>query len=143
MYQKASLSVTSIILFTTGLSLFYAQGTHFKGKLSRLPIDIVTAADITGTGSLTAELLGQDLRITANYEGISSPATAIHIHPAARARRGPVAFTLNIPKMNGSLLETVKLNEEEIDILNKGNYYLQIHTEQNPAGELRGWLLPY
>lgn len=143
MCQKLSLSVTSIILLTTGLSLFYAQGRLFKGKLSRLPVDIATTADITGTGIVTAELLGQDLKITANYEGMSSPATAIHIHEAARARRGPVAFTLNIPKVHGTLFETVKLNAEEIDVLNQGNYYIQIHTGQNPAGELRGWLLPF
>tara|TARA_Y100000588_G_C14231854_1_gene915630 strand:- start:775 stop:1206 length:432 start_codon:yes stop_codon:yes gene_type:complete len=143
MCQKASLGITLISLFTTGLSLFYAQGTQFKGKLSRLPVDIATAANITGTGNVTAKLIGQDLRITANFEGMSSPVTAIHIHRAARARRGPVAFILNLPMVNKSLFEIVKLNAEEVDVLNKGNYYLQIHTEQNPTGELRGWLLPY
>ena len=72
-----------------------------------------------------------------------SPATVAHIHQAPRARPGPVVFTLEVPPATGGeITETMTLTTAQLDELRNGHYYLQIHTEDNPGGELRGWLLP-
>ena len=115
---------------------------RFKGRLSRLPVDRPTAPQLRGQGSVEATLNGDELVLTAKFEGLSSPATAAHIHRAPVARRGPVAFTVEVPAVaTGELRDTITLTNAQLEQLREGLYYLQIHTEGNPGGELRGWLL--
>jgi hypothetical protein len=116
---------------------------EFQGRLSVLPIDFATAPSMSGSGEAHATLTGPTLVITGDFEGLSSPATAAHVHQAPRARRGPVAFTLDVVAgRSGTLAGTFTLDAAARDALRGGNYYVQIHTENNRGGELRGWLLP-
>lgn len=132
--------LASIVL---GTAMLGAQSSErFKGRLSRLPVDRPTAPQLRGQGSVEATLNGDELVVTAKFEGLSSPATAAHIHRAPVARRGPVAFTVEVPAVaTGELRDTITLTNAQLEQLREGLYYLQIHTEGNPGGELRGWLL--
>ena len=115
---------------------------QFGGRLSRMPVDRATAPAISGGGDVRATLAGSELTIVATFAGMSSPATAAHVHHAPAARRGPVAFTLDVPATAGGRIEeTVTLTNAQLAELRGGRYYLQIHTRDNPGGELRGWLL--
>lgn len=115
---------------------------RFGGRLSRLPVDLATTHAVRGAGEVRAVLDGDVLEIVATFEGMSSPATAAHVHRAPRARRGPVVFAVDVPLAAAGRIEaTVRLAPEQVAALRAGLYYLQIHTEANAAGELRGWLL--
>ncbi len=116
---------------------------EFQGRLSVLPIDFPTAPSMSGMGEAHATLTGATLVITGDFEGLSSPATAAHVHQAPPARRGPVALTLDVVSgRSGTLAGTFTLDAAAQDALRGGEYYVQIHTENNRGGELRGWLLP-
>ena len=126
-----------------GGPLLAQAGEQFAGRLSRMPVDRATAPAISGGGDARATLAGSELTIVATFAGMSSPATSAHVHRAPIARRGPVAFTLDVPAAAaGRIEETVTLTGAQLDVLRDGRYYLQIHTRDNPGGELRGWLLP-
>ena len=59
------------------------------------------------------------------------------------ARPGRSPFAIDVPTVaEGEFEDTVTLDESELRELRGGFYYLQIHTENNPGGELRGWLWP-
>ena len=116
---------------------------EFAGRLSRMPVDRATSPSISGGGEVRATLDGSALTVSATFAGMSSPATAAHLHRAPVARRGPVAFAVNVPAAAAGRIEaTIDLSEAQVDVLRDGRYYLLIHTENNPGGELRGWLLP-
>ena len=120
-----------------------AGDERFGGRLSRMPVDLVTTHTVSGSGEVGATLDGGELTIVATFAGMSSPATAAHVHRAPRARRGPVAFAVDVPPAAAGRIETtVALTDEQVATLRRGHYYLQIHTEGNAGGELRGWLLP-
>ena len=98
---------------------------------------------MSGVGEAHATLTGATLVITGDFEGLSSPATAAHVHQAPPARRGPVALPLDVVSgRSGTLAGTFTLDAAAQDALRGGEYYVQIHTENNRDGELRGWLLP-
>jgi hypothetical protein len=136
--------LASILAAGAGGGLLLAQtGEQFAGRLSRMPVDRAIAPAISGGGEVRATLAGSELTIVATFDGMSSPATAAHVHRAPVARRGPVAFTLDVPAAAaGRIEETVMLTDAQLAVLRDGRYYLQIHTRDNPGGELRGWLLP-
>jgi|SRR4051812_36600347 len=120
-----------------------ASVTSFRGRLSPVPVESSSAAKITGAGAVTATLDGSTLRISGTFQGMKSAATIAQIHMGARGVRGPVEFDLTVEKAaSGTISGSIPLTKIQIDTLRKGWYYIQIHTEQAPDGNLWGWLLP-
>jgi len=118
------------------------RGETFKGRLSTVPVDATTAPTTTGSGSLVALLDGSKLTINGKFEGMNSPATVAHVHRAPRGLRGPNVFDLVVTKATGGIVEgSLTLTAAQVEELKKGWYYVQVHTEKNPEGQLRGWLL--
>ena len=120
-----------------------APPAGFRARLTPVPVETSTAARITGSGSVTATVSGKRLSLTGTFAGMKSAATIAQIHLGARGVRGPVEFDLTVDKApSGSITGSVNLNESQLDSLRKGWFYVQIHAEQAPDGNLWGWLLP-
>ena len=117
--------------------------THFRARLSPVPVESANASKIAGSGSVTATLDGVKLTIAGTFQGMKSAATTAQVHMGARGVRGPVEFDLQIDKSpNGTISGVITLTKVQIDTLRRGWYYIQIHAEQAPDGNLWGWLLP-
>ena len=90
-----------------------AQDTErFGERLSRMPVDLRTTSTISGAGAVTAELAGNELTITIRFSGLSSGVTAAHVHNAPAARRGGVAFAVDVGGATGTagqITDTVTL----------------------------------
>ena len=62
-----------------------------KARLSPVPADQKTRADLAGSGSVTATLAGTRLTINGMFEGLKSPATMAELHSGVAAGvRGPL-----------------------------------------------------
>jgi hypothetical protein len=119
-----------------------SQPVAFRARLSPVPVESTNASRITGTGTVNGILDGSKLTLVGTFEGMKSAATIAQLHMGQRGVRGPVEFDLKIDKSpNGNLKGTITLTKIQIDTLRKGWYYVQIHAEQAPEGNLWGWLL--
>ena len=92
-----------------------------------------------GHGELSAELETTEhtLAYRATYTGLSGPATAAHFHgPAAPGANGPPVVMVADPAtpIGGSVRLTPA---QQADLL-AGRWYFNVHTQANPAGEIRG-----
>ncbi len=117
-------------------------GDTFAVRLSVVPVDARTTLTTSGIGSVRVVLIENRLFMTGAFEGMSSAAIAAHIHQGRPGQRGPIAFQLSVSKdSSGVLGGGVRLTDEEVEALRDGGYYIQVHTEGNPGGELRGWIL--
>ena len=115
----------------------------FKARLSTVPIGAAELSRVKGSGSATATLEGTTLVISGTFRGLASPATEAHLHNAPKAMRGPVVCPLTVTKAtSGTVRATLTLTGEQTDEFRKGNFYIQVHSEQAPEGNLWGWLLP-
>ena len=133
---------TLVIALTLLAQTAAPPATSFRARLSPVPVETTTASRITGSGSVTATLNGSTLTIAGMFQGMKSPATIAQIHMGARGVRGPVEFDLQIDKApNGNISGVITLTKVQIDTLRRGWYYIQIHAEQAPEGNLWGWLL--
>lgn len=134
--------VAAAAMFWAGAASGLRGDEAFTGRLSTVPVDPITARTTAGSGTLSAVLAGNTLTITGKFDGLNSPAALAHVHRARRGLRGPNVFDLRVTKATSGTVEgTLKLTDLQIESLKNGWYYVQIHTEINPDGHLRGWLL--
>ena len=117
-----------------------AQSTSFRARLSPLPVDGRSVRTITGVGQVRATLDGNRLTLEGSYRGTSSPATGAHLHVAAPGQHGPVAAPLQVDAAAGEISGALTLTSEQLAALRARSLYVQLHTEANPGGELRGWI---
>ena len=116
----------------------------YKTRLAPVAIDAAMKSTIAGEGSATAVLTGTKLTVNGKFEGLKSAATMAHVHQGtATGVRGAKVLDLTVTKaMEGSVSGTFELTPEQLDALKKGKWYVQIHSERAPDGNLWGWLLP-
>jgi hypothetical protein len=113
-----------------------------KTRLAPVAVDTAMKANITGSGSVSATLAGSKLMVNGTFEGMKSPATAAHIHQgSAPGVRGGPLLTLTVTKaMSGTVSGSFDLTPEQLESFKKGKWYVQIHSEKAPEGNLWGWL---
>jgi hypothetical protein len=117
------------------------SGRAFKGRLSPVPV-AAASPDITGVGSVTATLTGTKLAISGTFEGLASPATFAKLHRAPKGIRGPAVFDLTIsPGTSGKIDGSIDLSSAQVEDLARERFYVQLHSEKAPDGNLWGWLL--
>jgi hypothetical protein len=97
---------------------------------------------------------GDSIDYTITADDIEA-ATAGHIHFGIEGQNGPVAVTLfEFDSPQDEVSESGTINAEDlsgplegmqisdlVDAFNDGNAYANIHTEQNPNGEIRGQII--
>jgi alcohol dehydrogenase (cytochrome c) len=133
------LLLASPVLFDPGA--VSAQAPSFRARLSPLPVNRQTVSSVTGLGRVRATLNGSVLTVTGTYEGMGTPATGAHVHAGPPGRPGPVVGRLEVSGApEGEVTGVIDLTDEQLALLRVRSLYVQIHSEGNPSGELRGWL---
>jgi len=98
----------------------------------------VPANSSTGTGTLTAtyDTASKKLSWKGSYSGLTGPATAAHFHTGEPGKNGGVALAItpNASPFEGSATLT---DAQAADLL-AGKWYVNVHTEANKGGEIRG-----
>ncbi len=104
----------------------------------------VHTVDTSATGTANFTLTDAGLAFNVTVEGLSGPIQAAHFHNAAAGVDGGVVRTItndfdgNTASGLWTPMDTEPLTDQLIDELLRGNLYLNIHTTNNPAGEVRG-----
>jgi hypothetical protein len=123
--------------------LAQSKPVQFRARLSVVPIDVAMQNVIAGAGSVTASLVGTKLTVKGTFADLKTPATVARIHVGTRGIRGPAILDLVVSKgTSGTIEGTFDLTPPQVDDLMKSRFYIQLHSEKAPDGNLWGWLLP-
>lgn len=95
--------------------------------------------DPNAHGLFKGTLSGTMLKWKLTFAKLTGPATAAHIHMAAKGKPGPVVVPLCGPCTSGQT-GTATLTATELAAFKKHLLYVNVHTAKNPAGEIRGQL---
>lgn len=91
----------------------------------------------SGSGLGTFQLNGDSLTYHISVQNLSGPITAAHFHLAPAGQNGaaiqPISFSGSTADGTWS-----GLTQNQIADLNSGNIYVNVHTANNPDGEIRG-----
>lgn len=93
------------------------------------------SSEAKGTATLTFNKETKIFTLKVTHD-IAIP-TMGHVHKAAAGENDPVTFPFTSVASPISFTSPV-LTEDQIADLNNGLYYVNIHTESFPAGEIRG-----
>jgi hypothetical protein len=115
-----------------------ALADKYKAALdskSEVPPNASTAS---GTADIDYDSASKKLSWKLTYSGLSGPATAAHFHgPAESGKNAGVAVA--IPNAGTSPVEgSATLTDAQAADLSAGKYYVNVHTQANPGGEIRG-----
>ncbi len=121
-----------------------SSSTHtFRARLSTVPIDVAMQSTIAGSGTVTATLAGTTLTVKGTFDGLKSAATTAKIHVAPKGIRGPAILDLIATQgTTGTLTGAFTLSPQQVDDLTHDRFYVQLHSQKAPDGNLWGWLLP-
>ena len=142
MYRLTPSLLIGIMIVASGVPTRAQSGKTYRTRLSPVPIDLAMAATVAGSGSVTATLTGTKLTINGAFEGLKSPATIAQIHKGQQGVRGPAVFDLKVSNAtSGTISGAIGLTPQQVENLQKGWLYVQLHSEKAPDGNLWGWLL--
>jgi CHRD domain len=138
MTYKTTLATTTFLALGTFLAApAWAEMKMFQADLtgaSEVPA-VDTAA--TGKAEVTVDTEAKTINWKVTTEGLSGDPTAAHIHgPAAAGENADPVIDLSAALADGS----GEITDEQIADLEAGNYYVNVHTEANSGGEIRGQL---
>ena len=92
-----------------------------------------------GTADIDFDPATKKLTWKLTYSGLTGPATMAHFHgPAEAGKNAGVAVPIT-PATSGSEGSATLTDAQAADLL-AGKYYVNIHTEANKGGEIRGQL---
>ena len=148
-----TVALGSIGLTTNGVTgLVVAQEQKFMATLSGQEEVPPTNSQATGMAEFT--VMGDSVEYVVNASNIQG-VTAGHIHSGKQGENGPVVVTLfkNDSPMNG-VSETGSITADKLEgpmagkqltdlatAMTNGETYVNVHTEQNPNGEIRGQIM--
>jgi CHRD domain len=92
----------------------------------------------TGTATFTLDRATHTLSGTVEVDGVS--ATLAHIHAGAAGAAGAVVLPLTLAAGQPATLAPTVLSEDQLQSLDAGGLYVNVHSDANPTGEIRGQL---
>jgi hypothetical protein len=133
----------AVVLWALASGAAFADTVALKADLE--PSSEVPPRVSHGHGGLNAtfDTSTKSLQWTITYEGLSGPVTMAHFHGPAPVGQNA---KIQVPIDNGALASPIKgsatLTDQQVTDLMAGQWYFNIHTAQNPSGEIRGQVLP-
>ncbi|MDX6470545.1 MAG: hypothetical protein QOF75_2348 [Gaiellaceae bacterium] len=90
------------------------------------------------SGTFKATLTGTTLKWTLTYTNLTGPANAAHIHLGAKGKNGMALVALCSPCKSPVSGTANSVTDDEAALMMKAGAYVNVHTDKNPEGEIRG-----
>ena len=116
----------------------------YQAYLSPMPHNDAMHPNFSGKGNAIATLSGDTMLLSGAFTGLASSATKGQVCLSlAPGIPGKPLFEFAVPSgVEGKVSASFKLDKDQTAALQKGQLYIQIHSEKAPDGNLWGWLLP-
>jgi hypothetical protein len=132
---------TTLVLATAAGTLLWLGGISIADTV-KYEVDLKGSAEVppsdssgTGKADVSFDTESKKLSWVVTYSGLSGEPTAAHFHGPAEAgsNAGPVV------DISGDIKKgSADVTAEQAADLQAGKWYLNIHTEKYPDGEIRG-----
>lgn len=157
--SKTDTSSSGMSSSGTSSSGMQAGARTFKATMDSASEVPQPKGPVSATGTATFDVEGQTIKYTVEARGLSSPFTAAHIHVGDPGTAGPVVAPLSMTDSGGGnasgsgTIDGSAIKGKNPDgspmsmqdvaaLLASGKAYVNVHTQNNKPGELRGQIQP-
>jgi hypothetical protein len=138
------------ILALTGLACVAWVGSATAAPVSfKVPLSgAEQVPPVTTTGKGSADLTWDSSTRVVTWDitdsGLTGPVTMAHFHNGAEGKNGPVVIwlTQKNTEATGAMKGDATLTPEQAQQFEAGDWYINVHTKDHPAGEIRGQVKP-
>ena len=117
----------------------YAEMVNLGADLSARSQVPPNASSATGRADIRLDTTSGNLSWTINYSGLTAPLSAAHFHgPAAVGANAGVIVPIANAGASSPLTGMATLSPTQVADVLAGRWYVNIHTSNNPGGEIRG-----
>jgi len=141
--RRAVFAVAALICITWAASASAASVSFQVPMTGAQQVPPVKTAG-SGTANLTWDPSTRVVTWNITYQDLSSPVTMAHFHHGALGKNGKPAIWLT--KKGSAVTSPITgkktLTAAEAKQFEAGDWYVNIHTKDHPAGEIRGQVVP-
>ncbi len=126
-------------LLVTFLCLFFLSAAASAQSVYRLTLDggqEVPPVATDATGLCIAILNADETQLTTTCQHDVENVTVAHIHQNFPGQNGPIVFPFE--NVTSPFTGTWDIDQAGLDALRAGELYVNIHSDEAPAGEIRG-----
>jgi len=139
MLRKSLLFAAAACIIAAGAR---AETMKFHGDMNGASQVPPKTTEGKGVTDATLDTSTKTLSYTISYSGLSGPATAVHLHGPAPAGTNAGVEVPIAPPLTSPVKGTAILTDAQMADLEAGKLYANVHTAANPAGEIRGQIMP-
>jgi len=112
---------------------------------------VVNEPGVAGVAYATIDRAAEKIVLTTNVSGfipfLNAPVGPVHLHSAFAGENGPVILPLwpvdgSETTFRGTEADVLADQTLDFDLLVQGGHYINVHSEANASGEVRGQLVP-
>jgi hypothetical protein len=138
MLRRSLLLAGFVIIFAGAAS---AATVKFHATLAAASEVPPTTSTGTGQATATLDTATHELSYDVTFSGFSSAVTAAHFHgPAAAGKNAGVLVPLGT-NPTSPIHGTAKLTPEQEQQVTAGEWYVNVHSKNNPGGAIRGQMM--
>ena len=158
--NAVAITVTNVNEAPSGLTLSRIGVINAPLQESQ-EVATIPVVDTAATGQFNATLNGNTLTVQGSFSNLTSalrdtntsggvdsegnPIDSIHIHSAAAGTNGGIIRALTVTadanQLGGTFNGVFTLSDSQVTLAKNNGLYVNIHTLNNPGGELRGQII--
>jgi hypothetical protein len=133
-------TASALLAITALLGIGSARAADVKVALAGAEETPPVQTAASGSGTIS---IGEDRSVSGSVKTTGIEGTAAHIHTGAPGKSGPPIITLT-KGADGtwSVPAGTKLTDEQFASFKAGDLYINVHSAEHKAGEIRGQLKP-
>jgi hypothetical protein len=132
----AALACTAALAFATPSM---AETVKLKADLKSTNEVPPNPSKAAGSVAVTYDTASKQLSWKGSFSDLTGPATAAHFHAGETGKNGAVVIPIFVGAAAKSPFEgTATLTDAQAADIQSGKWYVNVHTEANKGGEIRG-----
>ncbi len=129
------------------LAAFMVLAAPAAAEVVRMHAELSSAAEVPpnpsparGSAEVTLDTTTRELTWRITFTNLTVPLSAMHFHgPAAPTANAGIVVPIPASPAQASIINgSATVSEAQVTDILAGRYYINIHTPNNPGGEIRG-----
>jgi hypothetical protein len=135
--MRAGLPLIALLAFATPA---VAETVQMHADLSATAEVPPNSSPARGSAEVTLDTTTRELTWRVSFTNLTAPLTAMHFHgPAAPNANAGIVIPIPASPAQASIVNgAATVTEQQMADILAGRYYVNVHTPNNPGGEIRG-----